>query len=165
MRDKGGGHGQISWCFSSCRAGGPSAAENRFYPCHFDSAGESDIRAWSLVPGFASPNRWESHFGDGGFRRLQKEGAWYQNCHYPYAGTLTGAGHASLLTGCSPATHGIVANEWHDRATGTTTNCVASVRYGRVPPLPHHRFFTVARAALLSKARAARRRHYFSNSE
>jgi predicted AlkP superfamily pyrophosphatase or phosphodiesterase len=80
--------------------------------------------------------RWEPHFGEGGFRRLQKEGAWYQDCHYPYAGTLTGAGHASLLTGCSPAKHGIVANEWHDRATGEMLNCVRSLRYARVPPLP-----------------------------
>ena len=52
--------------------------------------------------------RWEPLFGDGGFRRLQKEGAWYQNCHYSYAATLTGAGHATLLTGCNPAKHGIV---------------------------------------------------------
>jgi len=80
--------------------------------------------------------RWEPYFGEGGFRRLQKEGAWYQNCHYPYAATLTGAGHASLLTGCNPAKHGIVANEWHDRATGTSINCVSSIRYERVPALP-----------------------------
>lgn len=80
--------------------------------------------------------RWEPHFRDGGLRRLLKEGAWYQNCHYPYAGTLTGAGHASLMTGCSPAIHGIVANEWPDRVTGATVNCVSSVRYQRVPALP-----------------------------
>ena len=80
--------------------------------------------------------RWEPHFGEGGFRRLLREGAWYQNCHYPYAGTLTGAGHASLLTGCSPDRHGIVANEWPDRTTGASVNCVASRRYQRVPAFP-----------------------------
>ena len=80
--------------------------------------------------------RWEANFSEGGFRRLMKDGAWFQNCHYPYAGTLTGAGHASLLSGCSPATHGIFANEWYDRATGTLKNCVSSVKYDQVPPLP-----------------------------
>ena len=80
--------------------------------------------------------RWEPYFGEGGFRRLQKDGAWFQNCHYPYASTLTGAGHASLLTGCSPATHGIVANEWYDRASGKALYCVRSPRHERVPPLP-----------------------------
>jgi len=77
--------------------------------------------------------RWESHFSDGGFRRLQNEGAWFQNCHYPYAGTLTGAGHASLLTGCSPVKHGIVSNEWFDRTLGKSVNCVYSLRHERVP--------------------------------
>lgn len=78
-------------------------------------------------------SRWEAQFGDGGFRRLQTDGAWYQNCHYPYAGTLTGAGHASLLTGCGPSTHGVVANEWYDRATATSVNCVVSLKHERVP--------------------------------
>ena len=81
-------------------------------------------------------SRWEPYFGEGGFRRLQKEGAWYQNCHFPYASTLTGAGHASILAGCSPAKHGIVANEWYDRDSGKEMYCVRSLRHQRVPPLP-----------------------------
>jgi predicted AlkP superfamily pyrophosphatase or phosphodiesterase len=79
--------------------------------------------------------RWDELFGDGGFHRLEKEGAWYQNCHYPYAHTVTGAGHASLLTGCTPMTHGVVANDWFDRATGEEVYCATSSRYQRVPPL------------------------------
>jgi predicted AlkP superfamily pyrophosphatase or phosphodiesterase len=79
--------------------------------------------------------RWEPHFSEGGFRRLFKEGAWFQNCHYSYAATLTGAGHASILTGCNPARHGIVANEWYDVATGTSVNCTESIKFDRVPPL------------------------------
>jgi hypothetical protein len=78
--------------------------------------------------------RWESLFGDGGFHRLQKEGAWFQNCNYPYANTVTAAGHASLLTGCSPARHGMVGNDWYDRAAATPVYCVTSDRYQRVPP-------------------------------
>jgi predicted AlkP superfamily pyrophosphatase or phosphodiesterase len=78
--------------------------------------------------------RWGDLFGDGGFRRLQKEGALFENCHYPYADTVTAAGHASILTGCSPAKHGIVDNEWYDRASGKTIYCVASERHKQVPP-------------------------------
>jgi predicted AlkP superfamily pyrophosphatase or phosphodiesterase len=59
--------------------------------------------------------RWEELYGDGGFKRLMKDGAWFTNCHYPYAFTLTAPGHASLATGCSPDKHGIVANDWYSR--------------------------------------------------
>lgn len=79
--------------------------------------------------------RWQPHFGEGGLRRLLQDGTWFQNCHYPYAGTITGAGHASLLSGCTPSTHGIVANEWYVRETRTSINCVGSNKYERVPAL------------------------------
>src|SRR5437870_13911623 len=45
--------------------------------------------------------RWQELFVADGFRRLQTEGAWFDNCHYPYSMTSTGPGHASILTGCS----------------------------------------------------------------
>lgn len=79
--------------------------------------------------------RWDKLFGEGGFHRLEKEGAWFQNCHYPYSDTVTAAGHASVATGCSPRTHGIIANDWYDRAAGASVYCVTSERYQRVPPL------------------------------
>jgi hypothetical protein len=79
-------------------------------------------------------SRWQELFGADGFRRLEHDGAWFQDCHYPYADTVTAVGHASVLTGCSPQTHGIIANEWYDRAAGTTVYCVSSDRYQRVPP-------------------------------
>src|SRR5262245_1279208 len=47
--------------------------------------------------------RWQKLFVKGGFRRLQEEGAWFRNCHYPYAATLTAAGHASMATGSMPS--------------------------------------------------------------
>src|SRR5947208_13902033 len=79
------------------------------------------------------PMRWERLFGDGGFRRLAREGTWFQNCHYPYASTFTAAGHASLATGCSPRTHGIVGNEWYDRASGKAVNASQAAEYRNVP--------------------------------
>ena len=81
-------------------------------------------------------DKWKELFGDDGFRRLQKEGAWFTNCHYPYATTTTGAGHASMLTGTTPDQHGIAQNEWYERKTGKIVNCSESPRYQRVPPLP-----------------------------
>jgi hypothetical protein len=79
---------------------------------------------------------WEKLFGPGGFRRLQQEGAWFRNCHYPYAGTLTAAGHASMATGCTPSSHGIIANEWYDRVGGARQNAVRTERYRPVPEPP-----------------------------
>ena len=79
--------------------------------------------------------RWQDQFGPGGFRRIQQDGAWFRNCHYPYSSTVTAAGHASILTGCPPSIHGIVGNEWYDRHRGEMVSCVASDRYLQVPPL------------------------------
>jgi hypothetical protein len=77
--------------------------------------------------------RWDELFGPDGFHRLEKDGAWFQDCHYPYADTVTGAGHASVASGCSPQTHGIIANDWYDRAGQAAAYCVGSDRYDRVP--------------------------------
>src|SRR6185295_5545485 len=55
---------------------------------------------------------------------------------YPYAGTQTGPGHASLSTGCSADRHGIVANDWFERAEGATVHCTTSIRYQNVYSVP-----------------------------
>ena len=80
--------------------------------------------------------RWDDLFGEGGFHRLEKEGAWFQNCHYPYAETWTAVGHTSVAAGCAPDRHGIIDNEWFDRQKGVEIYCVDSERYPQVPPLP-----------------------------
>jgi arylsulfatase A-like enzyme len=79
--------------------------------------------------------RWQKVFEKDGLARLLNEGAWFQNCNYPYAGTLTGPGHTSLVTGCSPYKHGIIANGWYDRASGENVGAVRSERYRPVPAL------------------------------
>jgi hypothetical protein len=78
--------------------------------------------------------RWQTVFRKDGFGRLQREGAWFQNCHYPYAFTLTAAGHATLVTGCPPCKHGIIANTWYDRAAGAEVGAVRTDRFEPVPP-------------------------------
>src|SRR5215813_2014488 len=44
------------------------------------------------------PQRWRELYDEGGLRRLEDEGAWFQNCHVAYANSSTGPWHASLLT-------------------------------------------------------------------
>src|SRR5438552_1940815 len=61
-------------------------------------------------------DRWQPLFVKDGFKRLMDDGAWFKDCHYPYAFTVTAAGHASMATGCYPSTHGIVGNDWYDLA-------------------------------------------------
>ena len=78
--------------------------------------------------------RWRPLWGEGGFRRLQADGAWFTNCHYPFACTETGPGHATLATGRSPESHGIVGNYWYDRRAAAEVYCVAGTRpYQGVP--------------------------------
>jgi hypothetical protein len=81
-------------------------------------------------------DKWQPLFGEGGFKRLQTAGAWFADCHYPYATTTTGPGHASVLAGCAAEKHGIVNNNWYDRAAAETVYCATSPRYEFVPPLP-----------------------------
>ncbi|MGE3778231.1 MAG: alkaline phosphatase family protein [Pirellulaceae bacterium] len=61
---------------------------------------------------------------DGFFRRVFREGAQYTQCHHRHAITVTAPGHAALLTGSYPHTHGIVGNSWFNRTTGKTADCV-----------------------------------------
>jgi len=80
------------------------------------------------------PARWRELYGKGGFERLTREGVWFNNCHYDYAHTITAAGHASIATGCAPNKHGIIGNEWYDRARGEEITSIESERYLLVPP-------------------------------
>jgi predicted AlkP superfamily pyrophosphatase or phosphodiesterase len=77
--------------------------------------------------------RWDRLFGDRGFRRLEREGTWFQNCYYPYASTYTAAGHTSVATGCSPRTHGIIGNDWYDRDTGEVVSAAGALDVREVP--------------------------------
>jgi predicted AlkP superfamily pyrophosphatase or phosphodiesterase len=79
---------------------------------------------------------WRQHFGPDGFRRLQERGAWFTDCHYPYATTTTGPGHASMLTGAPPAVTGIINNEWYDRGAKSDVYCAGESRFELVPHAP-----------------------------
>ena len=59
----------------------------------------------------------------GGLRRLIDNGAWFTEAAYPYLNTVTCAGHATISTGTYPSTHGMIGNEWWDRALSQEVRC------------------------------------------
>jgi arylsulfatase A-like enzyme len=58
--------------------------------------------------------RYADHLGEGGFRLLTDHGAYFPDCSFDYANTVTAPGHATLLTGAYSDGHGILANQWWD---------------------------------------------------
>lgn len=74
-----------------------------------------------------------SDLPDGGFRRLRREGAVFTRARHLHVPTETAPGHAAISTGRSPAVHGIVANDWFDRVSGSETYCMADAAYGLGP--------------------------------
>jgi predicted AlkP superfamily pyrophosphatase or phosphodiesterase len=65
-------------------------------------------------------DRYGEGFGKDGFRYLLETGTYYANAHHRHANTETIVGHTTLATGADPGVHGMVANLWFDRNTGTT---------------------------------------------
>lgn len=76
--------------------------------------------------------RFWDHYGEGGFKRMVNEGFNCKNQHFNYMPTVTGPGHASVYTGTTPATHGIIANDWYDKETGKEVYCASDDSYNSV---------------------------------
>lgn len=68
-------------------------------------------------------SRFWDKFEDDGFKRLVNDGFVARNHHFNYAPTSTGPGHASVYTGTTPAVHGIIGNDWFDKASGKSVYC------------------------------------------
>jgi len=51
-----------------------------------------------------------------GLKRLLTQGAVFTNANYDSAPTVTAVGHATFLTGATPAVSGIVGNDWWERS-------------------------------------------------
>src|SRR6202790_4179349 len=65
------------------------------------------------------------HQWTGGLKRLINEGAWFHEAAYPYGATETCVGHSTISTGAFPSSHGMIANEWWDRAAQKDVTCTA----------------------------------------
>lgn len=59
--------------------------------------------------------RFDKHYGNDGFKRLENDGFNSRNTHYNYVPTYTGPGHASVYTGTTPQNHGIISNNWYNK--------------------------------------------------
>ena len=67
--------------------------------------------------------RFESKFGESGFKRMIREGFNCKNNHFNYIPTYTGPGHASVYTGTTPKYHGIIGNNWYDKFSKEMVYC------------------------------------------
>lgn len=67
--------------------------------------------------------RYWSKYGDGGFKKLLKDGFSCDNTNINYVPTYTAPGHSAIYTGATPCTNGIVANDWYERETDKIVYC------------------------------------------
>src|SRR5690554_1104633 len=70
-------------------------------------------------------HRYSSRYGEGGFKRLLREGFTCDNTYINYVPTYTAVGHTTVYTGSVPAIHGITGNDWVVRSTGKGTYCTS----------------------------------------
>ena len=68
--------------------------------------------------------RFMNRYGEGGFKRMIREGFNCKNNHFNYIPTKTGPGHASIFTGTTPKYHGIIGNDWFEKSLKQNVNCV-----------------------------------------
>ncbi|OGP03277.1 MAG: hypothetical protein A2Z93_02280 [Curvibacter sp. GWA2_64_110] len=67
-----------------------------------------------------------------GLARFLERGAWYAEAHYGHAFTVTGAGHATVLSGAYTHRNGIIGNEWRDAQTGEREYCTGDTAYSYI---------------------------------
>lgn len=80
--------------------------------------------------------KYADRYGEGGFKRLMKGGFMMKNGHYNYIPTYTGPGHASVYTGTTPATHGIISNGWYVKSNGQFMYCAGDSTVSNVGGTP-----------------------------
>lgn len=76
--------------------------------------------------------RFWNHYGEGGVKRLVGQGFNCKDHHFNYAPTSTGPGHASVYTGATPSSHGIIGNNWYDKKTDEVVYCASDDNYKAV---------------------------------
>lgn len=67
--------------------------------------------------------RFANRYGEGGFKRLLKDGFSCENTLINYIPTFTAIGHSSVYTGSVPSIHGIAGNDWIIQSTGQSMYC------------------------------------------
>jgi len=65
----------------------------------------------------------------GGFKRFFEHGAVFTNAHFEHVPTVTAVGHATFLSGATPALSGIIGNEWWDRPSKKRVTSVSDENF------------------------------------
>ncbi|MES2276721.1 MAG: alkaline phosphatase PafA [Bacteroidota bacterium] len=68
--------------------------------------------------------RYYARYGEGGFKRLIKDGFRCENTYINYLPSATAVGHSAIFSGTVPAINGIAGNDWVDQLTGVPKYCV-----------------------------------------
>jgi predicted AlkP superfamily pyrophosphatase or phosphodiesterase len=67
--------------------------------------------------------RYWNLLGEGGIKKLIKQGTGFTDASVPFLLADQGSSHASISTGAPPAVHGIVSENWYSRLRGEPVNC------------------------------------------
>jgi predicted AlkP superfamily pyrophosphatase or phosphodiesterase len=71
-----------------------------------------------------------------GLARLLQQGAVFTDAHFLHAATVTAVGHSTFLSGATPSSSGIIANEWVDRESGKPVTSVSDSKTKAVGGIP-----------------------------
>ena len=75
------------------------------------------------------PENFSRFWGNKGFNRIIKEGAYSPLCHFNHVSNMTCPGHAVLLTGSYPSLTGIVSNDFFDSPSGCVCYCTEDKKH------------------------------------
>jgi arylsulfatase A-like enzyme len=75
------------------------------------------------------PESFSRFWGNRGFNRIIKEGAYSPLCHFNHVSNMTCPGHAVLLTGSYPSLTGIVSNDFFDSPSGCICYCTEDKKH------------------------------------
>jgi predicted AlkP superfamily pyrophosphatase or phosphodiesterase len=67
--------------------------------------------------------RYANRYGNGGFKRLLRQGFSCDNTMIPYLPAFTAVGHSCIFTGSVPAFSGIAGNDWIEQSSGQRVYC------------------------------------------
>ncbi len=67
--------------------------------------------------------RYFDRYGEGGFKRMLKQGFSCENTYINYLPSFTAVGHTCIFTGSVPSITGITGNDWVDQLTGSHVYC------------------------------------------
>ncbi|NNE32989.1 MAG: alkaline phosphatase family protein [Winogradskyella sp.] len=114
----------IVLAFTSCKS--QSINSNTIQPSHTEITENKPKLIVGIVVDqmrYDYLTRFETKFGEGGFKRMMRQGFNCKNNHFNYVPTYTGPGHASVFSGTTPKYHGVISNNWYDKETNEIVYC------------------------------------------